>query len=57
MSEPSGANELGRRSEILSDYFDEDIDYVAEGLARANAGPATSLDVSPHSARWRPWRC
>ncbi len=33
------ADELRRRSAILSEYFDEDIDYIEEGLELATAGP------------------
>jgi hypothetical protein len=33
------AEELRRRSRILSEFYEEDIDYIAEGLQLANAGP------------------
>jgi hypothetical protein len=33
------AEELRRRSRILSEFFEEDIDYIAEGLRLASAGP------------------
>ena len=37
----SGAysDELNRRSEILSEYFNDPVDLVAEGLALATADP------------------
>jgi len=36
------AAQLRRRSELLSEYFDEPIDYIEEGLRIANAGPRLS---------------
>jgi hypothetical protein len=36
------AAQLRRRSELLSEYFDEPLDYIEEGLRIANAGPRLS---------------
>ena len=33
------ASDLQRRSEILSEFYGEPIDYIAEGLQLATAGP------------------